>query len=340
MKVLIAEDDPVSRKILEKKLSDWGYEVVSTTSGKEAWKALHRPDSPRLAVLDWMMPEMEGVEICKRIRKSPGEFYVYILLVTAKTQKRDLIEAMEAGADDYLTKPFDFYELRLRLRAGERILKLQETLMATQEALRFQATHDPLTGLWNRSAIIDMLEIELSRARRQGSSIGLIMGDLDHFKKINDTYGHVVGDKVLRVAAQRLSSSVRPYDYIGRYGGEEFLILLPGCQHEDLLGVAERLRKSINESPITINEEKRLSFSISLGAATVDPVGDFQVDQLIKLVDVALYRAKSLGRNRVEVANEEDFRGLYNEGVTSSSRKGTRRRSPQRPNAKVSAQHR
>ena len=228
MKVLIADDDAVSRRLLHSTLARWSYEVVACANGTEAWEVLQKEDAPQLVILDWMMPGMDGVQLCRELRKRASQPYTYILLLTAKTQKEDIIAGMEAGADDYITKPFDAQELRVRVRAGQRILDLQTELIRAQSALLVQATHDPLTGLFNRGAILKILEREIDRAHRQGSSVGVMLIDLDHFKNINDTLGHQAGDKVLQEAARLMLESTRSYDSIGRYGGEEFLVVAPG----------------------------------------------------------------------------------------------------------------
>ncbi len=299
MLVLIAEDDPVSRRLLETMLKKWDYQVVPASDGDEAWRLLQQADAPRLAILDWMMPGLSGPEVCRQVRDRAQEPYTYILLLTARTEKQDLIEGMEAGADDYITKPFDAQELKVRLRSGRRILELQAELVAAREALREQATRDHLTWLWNRSAIMDILARELAKAGRDGSAVGLIMADLDHFKQINDTHGHITGDAVLREAALRMQASLRSYDAVGRYGGEEFLIVMPGSSRTSAVHLAERLRFAINREPVRLSD-RSLSFSISLGATVSVPGLHATPEALIRAADEALYRAKARGRNRVE----------------------------------------
>jgi diguanylate cyclase (GGDEF)-like protein len=303
MKILIAEDDPVSRRLLEAKLVKWGYEVTVTCDGDQAWEALQAQDAPRLAILDWMMPGMDGVEICRRMRKQAGEPYTYLILLTALHRDEDLITGMEAGADDYLTKPFKTHELRVRLRAGRRIIELQNELIESRESLREQATHDPLTGLLNREEILRILKHELSRAEREGGKVSAIMVDLDLFKRVNDNYGHLAGDAVLRQTARRMLSRVRSYDSIGRYGGEEFLLVLPNCDGDSAAAPAERLRFCICSEPIDI-PEGRIHITISLGVATCK-ANSYEANTLIQAADRALYRAKANGRNRVETAIDQ-----------------------------------
>jgi len=301
LKILIAEDETVSRRLLQNTLVKWGYEVVVCRDGQEAWEGLQTQDAPQLAILDWMMPKMDGLLVCKEIRKQSAEPYVYVLLLTSKSQKEDLITGLEAGADDYLTKPFDAQELKAKLRAGMRILDLQTELINAREALRVQATQDPLTGLWNRGAILEALRREIARAKRERNSVAVVMADLDHFKRINDSYGHLAGDAALRQVADRMRSSIRPYDAIGRYGGEEFLILLPGCNIPGAATVAERLMTSIAGQPVDLAGEKLL-ITCSLGVASNSEAPEADADWLIRAADAALYQAKSAGRDRVEFA--------------------------------------
>lgn len=309
MQILIAEDDPVSRRILQATLEKWDYQVVAACDGAQAWDLLQAPGAPRLAILDWMMPGLSGPEVCAQVRQQAKEPYTYILLLTARTQKQDLVEGMEAGADDYLTKPFDAQELKVRLRAGTRILDLQVELVAAREALREQATHDPLTCLWNRSSIMEILSRELAKAERHASSVGVIMADLDHFKQINDTFGHQAGDAVLRETARRMQASMRSYDAVGRYGGEEFLIVLPESTDSSALHLAERLRSAIGREPVRL-QEGNVAFTISLGVSRSLPGGSVSPDLVVRASDEALYRAKDLGRNRVEWAEPARIESL------------------------------
>ena len=303
MRILIAEDDPISRRLLEVTLSKWGYDVISCQDGNAAWQILQQRDAPSLAILDWMMPGIDGIQVCREVRQHIIEPYIYILLLTAKSQKTDIITGLESGADDYLTKPFDTSELRVRLRAGRRILDLQEELIFVRETLRDQATHDSLTRLWNRAAICDILQREIDRAVRNHSMLSILIADLDHFKRINDTYGHLAGDAVLHKVAQRMTTAVRPSDGVGRYGGEEFLLVLPDCDEKGAAVLAERLRETIETSGLILAESV-IPITLSLGVATNDIAQDMTT--LIAAADAALYRAKGNGRNRVELATMHD----------------------------------
>lgn len=305
MKILIAEDDPVSRRLLEVTLSKWGYEVIACTDGAMAWDVLQQPEAPQLVVLDWMMPHMDGLQVCKHVRdpeQHPAEPYVYIILLTAKSQKADMVTGLEAGADDYLTKPFDAQELRMRLRAGRRILDLLDELMRAREIMREQARKDSLTQLCTRATVLEMLQQELDRAQRsveRDTPVSVVLADLDHFKQINDTYGHLAGDAVLREAARRMRDAVRPYDCIGRYGGEEFLLVLSNCDTTGAVGLAQRLLQAVSKETIMLAEGE-VTVTLSAGVATSGALQDAEL--LVGAADTALYRAKRGGRNRVEVA--------------------------------------
>jgi two-component system, cell cycle response regulator len=303
--VLVAEDDPIFRHILESWLRKWNYRVTSLENGLDAWRVLQQDDSPQMAILDWMMPGLDGVELCRRIRKQAQGPYKYVLLLTAKGGKEDIVAGLEAGADDYLIKPFDVDELRARMRTGKRILELQDALLKAHTEMQFKAAHDPLTGLWNRGAIMDLLHRETQRGVRVGEPLGVIMTDVDHFKTINDSYGHQAGDTVLAEVARRLLASVRNYDYVGRYGGEEFLILLTACSPSDLEMTAERMRAYVAEKPIQ-TDAGPIGVTISLGTAAqlAASLSLSRGEDLVRAADSALYSAKANGRNRVERASQ------------------------------------
>lgn len=304
-RVLVAEDDPVARRVVTSFLGKWGYEVVAVADGAEALQILESHDSPRLALLDWMLPGLEGVDVCRQVRKDPARTYVYILLLTAVSQKQDLLTALDAGADDYLVKPFDASELRARLHAGRRILAAQDELIAAREALRFQATHDPLTGLWNHGEVLSILERELERAVRAREPVGVLMIDLDHFKQVNDRHGHLMGDAVLCEVSRRLLSCVRPYDTVGRYGGEEFLIVVPTLGLAPADALAQRIRLRLSERPFE-TPCGTVSVTASLGVAVSLPEEESSSTALIRAADLALYRAKRAGRNRTELCTTEE----------------------------------
>lgn len=305
MRVLIADDNPVPRLMLESLLKQWGYEVVVALDGAQAWKILQEDNPPRLAILDWMMPGMTGPEVCLEARKRIAHPYAYMLLLTSRENKGDVIRGLEAGADDYLTKPFVPEELHARLRTGLRILELEDKLVASQEVLQHKATHDELTGLLNRASIDDIIKRELARAKRAGASCGILLADLDHFKSVNDTHGHGIGDAVLREAASRLQAGVRVYDGVGRYGGEEFLMVLPGCNAAGLRERAERILDLFRASPFATSEGP-IRVTISLGAVSSEGSHGESPEAFVLAADRALYRAKRNGRDRVEVSVLEE----------------------------------
>ncbi len=302
MKILLAEDDDVSRHILSETLRRWGYEVCCASDGDEAWSLLQTQDAPRLALVDWVMPGMDGVDLCRRIRSRLSEPYTYILLLTARGQKEDVIQGMGAGADDYITKPFDPQELQMRLSAGRRIIDLQAELLEARESLRYLATHDSMTGLANRAAILEQLRNEIDRSNREYSNVGILIADIDHFKRVNDTFGHGEGDRVLVEVASRMRSALRSYDAIGRYGGEEFLIILPGCDCSGAGQQAERLRAAVARQPVLLPEAS-IRVTISIGAIAKERGSYESPSNLVRAADAALYRAKAGGRNHIVVGS-------------------------------------
>lgn len=294
MKILIADDDAVSRRVLETTVTRLGHEPVVVTNGTDALEVLLHTEGPRLAILDWMMPGADGLAVCRAVRAHAGP-YLYMVLVTARNRQEDMVAALEADVDEVLTKPLNVGELQARLRSGARLLALQETLLQVQGTLRHLATHDHLTGLWNRAMVRERLTAEISRARRAGTPLAVVLADLDHFKQLNDTYGHVAGDDILRHAARGMRSALRAYDSIGRYGGEEFLMVLPDCDTDVAVTVAERARVAVATGVRVAGAEVPLR--VSLGVAATRTPGD--PDHLIAAADEALYRAKAAGRNRV-----------------------------------------
>jgi diguanylate cyclase (GGDEF)-like protein len=296
VKILIADDEPVSRRLLEGMLRRLGHEVVAVEDGTQASAVLLAPDGPRIAILDWMMPGIDGLDVCRRVRQRSSP-YTWILLLTSRDSRSDMLAGLDAGADDFLVKPCDALELRVRLRSGERIIALQQHLLETQAALKFEAAHDRLTGLANRGSILDQLDRDLSRSRREKGALSVILADLDHFKRINDEYGHAAGDKVLREVGSRMRTVLRVYDTVGRYGGEEFLMVLPGADLEGALEAGERVRAAIRSTPIH-DQGREMWASASFGAASTSTFG-FNADALIRGADDALYKAKAQGRDRV-----------------------------------------
>jgi two-component system, cell cycle response regulator len=304
-----SETESVSLRILvsagERHLHDtltrWGYEIVVAADGHEALQHLRQKDPPKLAILDWEMEKLRGPEVCQCLREGGSEPYIYLILLTNESRKDELLEAFDFGADDYLVKPFDGYELRAKLIVAKRILDLQDRLICMREDLRAQATHDGLTSLWNRQACMDALASELERAKREKKPLGVIMADLDHFKQVNDDYGHLVGDAVLREVAARLKGAARSYDIVGRCGGEEFLIIIPGCDGATVLKRAEEIRDSVCHEIFPMSEGN-IQVTLSMGAAASSATAQEDSILILKAADAALYRAKSRGRDRIELA--------------------------------------
>lgn len=303
MKVLVAEDDPVTRHLLRATLEKWQYEVTLASDGTQALDILLGNESPRLAILDWVMPGINGVDVCRKLRNCDKEYYIYILLLTAKSSKKDLLTGLEAGANDYLTKPVDILELQARLWNGRRIITLQNQLITAKEALQEQATHDSLTEAWNRAAILQIMGREFDRAGRESNPLTIIMADIDHFKKINDSWGHQAGDAVLREVTRRMRAVLRSYDSLGRYGGEEFLVIAPGCDESSALKLAEKLRAIVKDS-LVATSWGNISVTLSLGVACRPEIPN--VELLLKSADEALYSAKSAGRDRCALASRRE----------------------------------
>ena len=302
MKILIADDEALSRRLLEKTLERAGYEVIAVENGKLALEELCKPEGPRLALLDWVMPELDGPGVCRAVRVRSEQTYVYMVLLTSKGTKEETVLGLESGADDYLTKPFNAEELRARLRVGERILLLEDRLVEARENMRFRATHDPLTSLLNRGAVMDLLTRELHRSHREQKSTAIILGDVDHFKRVNDTLGHLVGDEVLMEIANRLLGAVRSYDFVGRYGGEEFLIVLNGCDPAFAPARAEEIRLAISRRPIQ-TAKGPLDLTMSAGMLLSSEWGVKTLEEFLHQVDNALYQAKSAGRDCLRTAS-------------------------------------
>lgn len=301
MQALVVDDSAIYRKLIGDHLRSWGFGVTLAETGAEGWSILRQPDTPRLVLLDWVLPDIDGIELCQRIRQA-GESsgsYTYVILLTSKEGRQNMLEAMEAGSDDYLVKPFDEMELKAHLLVGKRILDLQEELVAARESMRHAATHDSLTGLMNRGEIIAMLKRELERARRERQSVGVILGDIDHFKNVNDTLGHLFGDEALREISRRLRAQLRVYDGVGRYGGEEFLMILPNCDLPNAILRADGLREFIAREPVSWSGVER-AVTMSMGVAVSDCDGENKLESLLNQADAGLYQAKEKGRNRVE----------------------------------------
>ena len=302
MDILIADDDGASRQLLEATLTRWGYRVVSASDGVAARDALLSAHAPRLAILDWMMPGLDGASVCRQVRELHTPPYRYLILLTGQTGQDDLVAGLEAGADDYIAKPFRPAELRARLRAGRRILALQDELIAERDLFQSRAARDPLTTLWNHAEIFRILGHELQRAGREHGRVGVVIADIDRFGEVNNTFGHLAGDMVVRATAETMTALLRPYDGVGRCGGDEFLVVLPGCDVGQASVLAERLRAGISANLVD-TPDGQVSITTSLGVAVCQNCAAITPEDLVRAADEALYRAKRLGANRVEVAS-------------------------------------
>lgn len=304
MRILLAEDEPSSQDMLRVALQGWGYNVTVVADGHQAWEVLRQPDSPKLAILDWIMPGLEGPEICRRVRRLEIDHYTYIIMLTVRDTKQDLVRGIEAGADDYIAKPFDMSELEARLNAACRQLHIHEQLIAAREMIRREAMRDPLTGVQNRQTLTETLRRELHRAAREGSRVGLAMIDVDRFKEINDVHGHLAGDEALHQVARVIQDHLRFYDSVGRFGGDEFLAVLPGVGQEIATGLCERLRQAVAKAELNWAGQE-IPLAVSIGVTVAEGSAGASFESLVSAADQALYEAKREGRNRVAYCQPE-----------------------------------
>jgi two-component system cell cycle response regulator len=299
MKAIIAEDDLISRLMLSKLLIRWGYETTAVDNGEAAWEALQDLDVPAIVLLDWMMPGMDGIEVCRKLRDLESKSSSYVILLTSKDGKSDIIQGLEAGADDYLPKPYDPEELQARLKVGKRIIDLQDRL------IRLSNT-DVLTSMNNRRRFFDAMKAEMYRSQRYKIPLCLISLDMDNFKLINDTFGHDAGDEVLRAFSQLITERLRESDIACRIGGDEFVIILPHTELVNACVVAEKLRETVEQLNFQPNQADAGApawrITLSIGVAELGET-DLTVDDFYKRTDSYLYRAKNAGRNCVYTLN-------------------------------------
>ena len=297
-RILLVDDEPTQRLIIARLLKRAGYEVDMASNGREALAKLEHGDFP-LMITDWEMPEMDGVALCSALRSSE-KGYTYIILLTSRDAIEHLVAGLQSGADDYLIKPVIEPELIARLSTGRRIVTLERSLRAANEENRRLSITDPLTGVCNRRYLMEQLPREIDRAARYGRQLSTIMCDVDHFKKINDTHGHLTGDEVLKWFAASLQKGVRTSDWIARYGGEEFVIVLPETNVGNAATVAENLCRRISGTPFAA-AGMELAVSASFGVSgwkDVVPKGA-SLDALMARCDAGVYASKANGRNRV-----------------------------------------
>jgi len=297
MKILVAEDDAVSCRVLTANLKSWGHEVVVTNNGRDALQALQCAEAPLLAILDWMMPELDGIEVCRRLRSEDTGRSVYVILLTSLNRTENLIKGLEAGADDYLTKPFDRNELRMRVQAGARIVQLQSSLRErvrelelAQEALRNLSLTDDMTGLYNHRGFFNLAEHQLKMNHRSKTKSLLIFADMDGLKEINDTMGHQAGSNAIAAVADILRRTFRNCDIVARLGGDEFAILVPNVTIADAGKIIERLHSNLQ----LYNDERHHDFqlALSVGAVDIDPMSEVDIREQMGRADEAMYREK------------------------------------------------
>lgn len=311
MKILVADGNPNSRESLATTLSHWGYSVESVASGEEALSLLRNKAGPQFAILSSGLAGPSATDVCREVRKQETEAYAYLFMLLPSAA--GIRAAIEAGADDYLMWPLVEDEARARLRAARRILGLRNQLEEAQAALHYQISHDPMTGLMNRAAILDALRRELARVRREKSPVGVIKVQIDNFKEMNREFGNAAGDSAIRTVARRLRVTLRPYDSVGRFGTEDFLILVPGSDIRETLAQAERLRVAVASDAVHVGEwgrhvsadQGKLTTTISLGVAASSQTQD--AERLVRAAEAALARARAGGPNRVEMATPQEL---------------------------------
>jgi two-component system cell cycle response regulator len=291
MKILIAEDDPASNLILKSMLFRWGFDVVTAFNGSEALKILQEEDVPQIAIIDWVMPGIEGLEVCRRIREMEkgGDRYTYVVILTGRDDQEDIVTGIGAGADDYIVKPFDQEELKARLNAGQRIIELQTSLRVANKKLLSMSRLDPLTGALSRSAILEDLGLAMYRSAREKKSLSISLVDIDNLKELNERSGRGAGDRILQASVHRINACLRRTDIFGRYGGDEFLVILPGVDFDTGVAICHRIQNTISEnaSPVTVSQ----SLAVWDGKAGIE--------ELIAFAEHTLLATKTNGRSRV-----------------------------------------
>ncbi|GAA0858404.1 diguanylate cyclase [Aliiglaciecola litoralis] len=293
MKVIVAEDDPVTQLLISETLKRWDYHVLVAKNGLEVLALLAEHGDVQLFLLDWQMPELDGIELCKKLKTSRGTSCCYIIMLTSKKATENIVQALDSGADDFISKPFSPEELKVRLKVGCRIIE-------TENSLLHQAHHDGLTNTLNHRAIVDVLSQLWSRSVRDKSSLAVLMLDIDYFKRINDSYGHQVGDYALKHFCKLVKQELRPYDSLGRYGGEEFAVCLPSTEADEAMIVAQRIRTCVESHPVEY-DGLNFTMTVSIGVSVFSE-NQQSYKELLLDADRAVYDAKSKGRNAVVFA--------------------------------------
>ena len=287
MRVLVADQEQNSRHLLELFLTRWGYKVQIAENVNDVWSAFYDGESPHCIILDWTMPDMDGRELCRRLRERPTDEYVYILLTTVRDRREDIIEGLSVGADDYITKPFDARELRIRLRVGQRILDLQSELLGSQKLLEVHAMRDPVTGFWTQSAVVDILGREVNRARRELISLSLVIVQFQGLAELHRQWEPEAYDLLLSSVAERLRRSVRSYDALGRYFEQRFIVMLPGCDESRASIVVKRIERFVAAEPFSVRDES-LPLAVRVAVASLGPDETLDANALIRAAEAAL----------------------------------------------------
>ena len=295
MKVLITDTDPASATFLRNASRDWGHEVELASDMAAIWAVLLASDDPLIAIIDCSAPGLEGLDVFRNIRATIKNRGVYLILLTSRTDTCFLTEAIEAGANNYITRATGYADLRICIETGRRLLELEQAVAA-------RSTRDTLTGLYTRDAVIDHLNKEMVRCQRERTPLSIVFTDLDGLQQINDRNGHLVGDAVLREVSRRVGTTLRSYDHLGRYGDDELVMILPKCNTAGALEVAERARMAVAAYPIKSDSGELLT-TITSVTATINGKKDVLPQTLLQIAETAMYRAKEEGRNRVGLAN-------------------------------------
>lgn len=302
MKVLIAEDDPSANLLLKRLLFSWGFSIITAFDGTKAWEILQEEDVPQIAILDWMMPGMDGLEVCSRIREREKgrEQYTYVIMLTGRSDKEDIVTGIDAGADDYIIKPFHKMELRARLQTGQRIIELQTACRTANKKLLIMSRLDPLTGALSRSAMLDDLDLAMYRSKRDKKSLSISLVDIDKLKEMNERHGRSAGDQILQDSVRKINACTRRTDCLGRFGGDELLVIMLGTDVDTGMTICHRIKKAIAEKKIVINDQ---SFPVTVSQSLAVWDGKASIEEFIASAEHALLVTKTHGRNRVTKAD-------------------------------------